>query len=135
MKTQTTKNTTHTPAPKRRPANMKKETIYECFRCRERHSTENVSPTCAKCVYDQKFKMQNTILEQGRIIDRLRAQVVEAKAKVAELEKDRDNERHLARRWHRENMDLAARNVELSRRVAELDHALADLAQPAPEKP
>jgi hypothetical protein len=56
---------------------MKKQTMYECFRCRERHSTENVSPTCAKCVYDQKFEIQNTIFEQGRIIDRLRAQVME----------------------------------------------------------
>jgi hypothetical protein len=32
--------------------------------------------------------MQNTILEQGRIIDRLRAQVVEAEAKFAELKRE-----------------------------------------------
>ena len=56
---------------------MKKQTMYECFRCGGRHSTENVSPTFAKCVYDQKFEMQKTIMEQGRIIDTLRAQVME----------------------------------------------------------
>ena len=56
---------------------MKKETVYECFKCRNKHSVENVSPTCAKCVYDQTFALQKTILEQGRLID-LMKQVVYA---------------------------------------------------------
>ena len=56
---------------------MKKETVYECFKCRNKHSVENVSPTCAKCVYDQTFALQKTILEQGRKLD-LALEVVHA---------------------------------------------------------